>query len=126
MKLLLAVLALGVAAPASAGDPEFQGRKGNYFIEFSDITRNADTTWSGAEVTFTGPDSYKQYFTATFDRTDHGEILVEGDPCKIVIDTVADDQGMDAGWKVTLVSYDDDKTGCEVLPAELQGTYTPS
>ena len=126
MNHVLTVFALCAAAvPAQAGEPDFQGRNGAYTIAFSDIARNDDTTWKGAAVTFSGPKGYVQYFDATFDRTDHGTIMVEGDPCKILIETVADANGYDAGWSVTLVPYDDEKTGCDVLPPKLAGTYKP-
>lgn len=126
MKFLLAALAFGAAAiPAHADEPDFQGRKGAYTIAFSDIVRNRDTTWKAAAVTFKGPRGYVQYFDATFDRTDHGTIMVEGDPCKILIETVADANGYDAGWSVTVEPYDDEKTGCDVLPPKLAGTYAP-
>ncbi|RYD53784.1 MAG: hypothetical protein EOP60_09580 [Sphingomonadales bacterium] len=126
MKFLIAVLALGAAAfPAHADEPDFQGRNGAYTVAFSEIVRNDDSTWKGAAVTFKGPSGYIQYFDATFERTDHGTIMVEGDPCKILLETVADANGMDAGWAVTVEPYDDEKTGCEVLPEDLAGTYTP-
>ena len=126
MKVLIAVLALGATvAPAQAGEPDFQGRNGAYTITFLYIARNQDTTWKSAAVKFKGPNGYRQYFDATFERTDHGTIMVEGDPCKILIETVADANGYDAGWKVTVEPYDDEKTGCDVLPPKLAGTYEP-
>ena len=124
MKLSLAVLALGAAAlPAHADEPDFQGRNGAYTIAFSDIARNGDSSWKGAEVTFKGPDGYIQYFTATFEGTDHGTIEVEGDPCTISIETIADANGNDAGWAVTMEPGDDEKEGCDVIPKGLPGSY---
>ena len=124
MKYLLAALAVCSAAiPAQASDPEFQARKGGYTIAFSDIARNDDTSWKAAAVTFTGPNGYIQYFDATFEGTDHGTIAVEGDPCTISIETVADANGNDAGWAVSMTPGDDEKEGCNVLPKGLPGTY---